>query len=502
MRTTLLAAIGLTFLLTTWAHPALATPVGFAERDISPDIGMEQPGGYGKSFHRSFHDACKVRAVVFGEGPQRVAILGMDALLVPRHLVLACRQEIEQKCGIPADSIMIAASHSHSSGPLGMVQPGQFDHASEFVQQLAYKKSSAADPVYLARVQKAVVEAICEADQKRAALHVGFGSGVEEQVAFNRRFRMKNGLTHTHPGQGNPNIVQPAGPTDPEVGVVAAWNDAGDLVGCIVNFACHATTSPGGISANYIYYLENVIRGVMGEDVVVVFTAGASGDITQVDNLSPYARPAAEQWARMVGGRVGAEAVKVMYLMETTQDFPVAARNKVLEIARRVPRPERVQAAYEMLQNPDSEADATDRAFAKETLMLDALLQSEPIVDVEVQAVQVGPVVFVSNPAEYFCQYGLDIKQESDFPFTFPVALANGTVGYVPTEEAFGPHGGGYETRLSSYSNLIPTAGTTIANEGIALSKQLQPSAIPTRPAYPLFGGAGWRYGDVPPQVD
>ena len=63
------------------------------------------------------------------------------------------------------------------------------------------------------------------------------------------------------------------------------------LLGCVVNFACHATTSPGGISANWIYYLEKTIRGAM--DYArrrVVFLQGAAGDVTQVDNLSPYAR--------------------------------------------------------------------------------------------------------------------------------------------------------------------------------------------------------------------
>jgi hypothetical protein len=485
-----------------WQAPALASKAGFAERDITPAIGMEQPGGYHKGFHQSLHDPCKVRAALFDDGTKRVAVVGVDALIVPRKLVLSCRDAIEQKCGIPASAIMIAASHSHSSGPTGMVQEGEYDHASELVKKLAYEESSAADPKYLKQVEEAIIDAVCSADAAREEVQCGFGSGIEDQAAFNRRFRMRNDLTYTHPGQGNKEIVERAGPIDPEVGVVAAWNGDGQLLGCVVNFACHATTSPGGISANYIYYLEQVIRGVMGKDVVVVFTAGASGDITQVDNLSPTSHPKPEQWARLVGGRVGAEAVKVMLSIERSPDFAVDARSQVLKIERRVPRPERVKQALELVQKPGDSVDRTEYTFAKETVLLDAKLATEPIAEVEVQTLQIGPAVFASNPSEYFCQYGLDIKQGSPFPLTFPVSLANGCVGYVPTEEALGPHGGGYETRLTSYSNLIPTAGKTIADECIALTKQLTPGQIPTRPPHSPFSGNGWSYGNLAPQTE
>lgn len=475
---------------------------GFAELDISPEIGMEQPGGYGKGFHKTFHDPCKVRAVVFDDVKQKIAIVGIDALMIHRSLVLSVREKVHARCGIPPESILIAASHSHSSGPTGMIQPWEFDHADAFIKSLAYDKSSCADPKYLELVEKNLIEVICQANNSLQESQLGVGVGVEDKVAFNRRFRMKNGLSYTHPQQGNPDMIETAGPIDPEVGVIGVWDKQGKCTGCIVNYACHATTNPGGISANWIYYLEQTIRGAMGPDCIVVFLQGASGDVTQVDNLNPHKNLSGEDWTRFVGAHVGAEAVKVLLGMPRGVMLPLDTRTKVMEIKRRVPSPKNVAESYQIVQKAPGDVGSTVWTFAKETVLLEAIIKKEPATQVEIQAIQVGPAVFVSNPAELFVQLGLNIKEQSPFKFTFPVELANGCVGYVPTEEAFGPQGGGYETRLTAYSNLEITAGSKMVETGLNLARQMKPGSLPEFAKAAPFSGKPWEYGSVKPELE
>jgi neutral ceramidase len=486
--------------------------VGFAERDITPDVGMEFPGDYVPTYLTGFHDQCKVRAAVFDDGAMRVALIGTDSEQIPKGAVVdPARERIKELCSISPVAVMVGAAHNHSAGPIGDVEPGQYDHASALVQRLAYDESPAADPGYLKRVIEQIVSAVCEANENLVEAYCGVGTGIEDKVAFSRRFRMKNGLTYTHPGQGNPEIIGYEGAVDPQVGVIGAWDRGGRFLGCVVNFTCHATTNPGNgseASANWIYYMERVIRGGMGAEVPVVFLQGAAGNVTQVDNLSPYAFPQNTPWAEFVGGRVGAEAVKVLLTMVPGSLTPLNAASKVLHIKPRTPSPGHVREAFELVkQNPDA-VGRTNWVFAKEILMLDALLK-EGIPGVEVQAIQVGPAVFVSNPAELFCQLGLNLKAKSHFPHTHVVSYANGYFGYVPTEEAFGPHGGGYETRVTSDSYLEMTAGTQMVKAGLELIAGMNPGRLPSPRKAPPFNRAGhgigsspWSYGDLPPQVD
>jgi hypothetical protein len=133
-------------------------------------------------------------------------------------------------------------------------------------------------------------------------------------------------------------------------------------------------------------------------------------------------------------------------------------------------------------------------------VLLDALLAKWPEVEAEIQALQVGPAVFVSAPGEMFVELGLDMKTSSNFPFTFPVELANGCVGYITTEEALGPRGGGYETRLTSYTNLEPSAGPRMVRAGLELAGRMRPGSVPARPKAPPFKQP-WSYGNVPPEL-
>ena len=253
--------------------PAGGFRAGFAEKDITPDIGMEAPGGYGKALHGAFHDACKARA------------------------------EIAKRCGIPGDSVMIGASHSHSSGPIGMSEPGDFDQASELVKDLATNKTIVSNPGFDQMLLRQIVEAVVQADGAKTPAKLAVGFGHEDKVSFNRRLRMKNGQTWSHPGAGNPDIIDYAGPIDPQVGTVGVWDLKNNLLGVVVNFACHATTNPGGISANWIWSMEKTLRGATGNAALpVVFLQGACGDITQVDNLTKTANPGAEEWCELVGG--------------------------------------------------------------------------------------------------------------------------------------------------------------------------------------------------------
>ncbi len=425
---------------------------GFARVDVTPAVGMEIPGGFNKNFSTGVHDPLWVEAAYFSNGTVSLAVVGVDLIAIETEMVQEARKQAEARCGIPGGNIMIGASHTHNGGPVNSCWAVERDEG------------------YCKLAAERIADAVVKASEAAVEARIGCGLGKEDGVGYNRRFRMKDDTIRTHPGKMNPDIVAPAGPIDPDVAVIAVEDTQGKLLGCIVNFALHGTTLSGSeISADWPFYLRQTVRGGLGSDVGVVFLNGACGDVTQVDNLNPRPAEFGEAWARRVGMSVGSVALNAIAKAEFTADAPLGIATETLALPIR----DLANSDEELVKReaPGIGLGSNDEAFLKEAAIIRAMKAQSPTVNAEVQAMRIGSVGVVSNPSEYFCQFGLDIKRGSPWKPTMVVELANGCCGYVGTNEAF--LGGGYEVRTARASYLTADAGYRIADTSVRLLCQL-----------------------------
>ena len=90
-------------------------------------------------------------------------------------------------------------------------------------------------------------------------------------------------------------------------------------------------------------------------------------------------------------------------------------------------------------------------------------------------AVRIADALFWGAPGEYFQAFAMDVKEQSPFPHTCCVELANGYNGYICTRESFS--GGGYEIRTARSSFLEAEAGYRVARAAERLAKSMHKGA-------------------------
>ncbi len=114
---------------------------------------------------------------------------------------------------------------------------------------------------------------------------MGLGIGKAEDVAFLRRFLMKDGSIKTNPGVNNPDIKEPIGIVDERVNVIRIDRENADTV-VLVNFDNHPDTVGGNlISADWPGFTRRTVEKAL-DNTKCVFFNGAQGDVNHV-NVHP-----------------------------------------------------------------------------------------------------------------------------------------------------------------------------------------------------------------------
>jgi hypothetical protein len=415
---------------------------GASTSNISPPLGISINGGMSDRTADYIHDELHARSLVLDNGKTRLAIVVCDSCMIPQAVLNRAKHLAHGHTGILMDQMTISATHTHSAptaGPVFQSEP---------------------DPAYLEFLANRIADGIRRAAHNLTAARIGWGVGRVESEVFNRRWKMKETVKLANPFGGSdhvrmnppvasPDLVEPAGPIDPEVGVLAVQTAEGKPLALLANYSLHYVggTAGGDISADYYGVFAENVRTLLhateqDPPFVAMMTNGTSGNINNINFRQAREAQAPYAQIRKVAALLAAEAVRVAGAIDYHASVPLAMREARLRLGRRpTPKDEVARAQFILSQAKGMALSGVEQIYARETVLLN---EYPPLVETIVQAIRVGDLGIATSPCETFVETGLAIKAASPLEPTFTIELANDYCGYLPTAEQHAL--GGYET--------------------------------------------------------
>jgi neutral ceramidase len=426
--------------------------------DVTPkSFPISVNGGMADRQATAAHDPLHARCLVLDDSKTKVVLVVVDSCMLPRELVDAAKELAAKKTGIPASNMLISATHTHTAPTVA----GVFQ--------------SDPDEGYVKYLTQRIAEGIETAHARLAPAKAEWGVEQEPNHVFNRRWKMKPGVVNPdpfggttdkvkmNPGVQNPGLLEPAGPTDPDVAVLAVRTADGKPLALFANYSLHYVGDMPPLSADYFgVFADAVVRELKaGPGFVGILSNGTSGDVNNINFREPRPKRMPGEQSRLVAEAVAAAARKAAERASYRSDLTLAVAEKELELGVRKPAAEDVERAEAILEKAKGRPlKGVEEVYARETVLL---ARYPDKVRLKVQAVRVGDLGIAAIPCEVFAEIGLEIKKKSPLRPTFTVSLANGYNGYLPTP---GQHAlGGYETwrARSSYLEVPASEAITAA---------------------------------------
>ena len=406
--------------------------VGVSVVDITPPTGYRMAGYFNERLNTGTHDPLQAKALVLRQGDERAALVFCDLVGISRPVSERARELAAKKTGIPPRNVLVAATHSHT-GPLYSGALRQYFHERAIA-------GNGADPHekidYSAVLAAKIAEAIDKAAKSTRPIAFSAGVARQEGLSFNRRFHMKDGTVQFNPGKLNPNIIRPAGPIDPDVGLLRFRTGDKDLA-LLTVFALHLDTVGGTeYSADFPFHLERKLRSVLGAEGVSLFGAGTCGDINHI-NVSNNDPQKGQMEAGRIGTTLGETVQEALPKLHPQRSPQLAVRRTIVSAPLQKYDAETIAQARKDM----AKIGTREMPFLKqvETCKIVSLqMMPKETLPMEVQVFRLSDeVAVVGLPGEVFVDLGLAIKKASPFPVTLVIELCNDAPAYVPTIKAF-----------------------------------------------------------------
>ena len=353
---------------------------GIAVRNVTPDPLLPVSGGVGPSHKVTRKEGdLTVRALVLEQDTTRVAIVSADFLGFPAQLGNKVRAAIKD---IPAQNILIGATHTHSAPDCYGFPDG--------------KGGTASDPKYLEMVCSRMTEAIQEAVGKLQPAKLKIATGkAQGKIAYNYYA---------------PQLY------DPRCNVIQALDASGKPFITLVNYAIHPEVlgnSVGICSPDLIGPLYDRIAAKGGG--TGIFMNSAQGGMVTADNRQPGGKDA-RTWDEClrIGTLLADEALRII------EEAPVQASPKLTCWARPLTLPVDSPLMRALFKELPGSPGGENRS-----------------VTTQQNLVNVGTAQILTIPGEALPNIGYYLKRKMHGQQNLLFGLTNDAFGYILTKEDY-----------------------------------------------------------------
>ena len=434
--------------------------VGFARANITPMRNIGLAGYFVQRPMDGVLDELEINAVAIESGNKRIVMLSADLIYFQTYIANDFRAAIAEASGLDPEAIFLHGTHTHTAP---IIDPKHVNVKTDEERAIVTE--------YLNFLRRRVVDVTLSALDDLKPAKMGFGVGKAENIAFVRRYRMKDGTVRTNPGVNNPDILHPIGQIDDSVNVVRFDREGGDSI-ALVNFADHPDTVGGcKVSADWPGMVRATVEKALDNVKCIVFN-GAQGDVNHV-NVHPTGGYLNDMFmdfddvargyghARYMGRVIAGSLLQVWDKVEYKDVEDIAYGQRVANVPSNRPDPADVPEAIRInnLHNEGRDAELPYTGMMLTTILADArrkvrLANGPDSFDMRFSAVSIGNIAFFGIPGEPFNSIGRAVKAEAKgWDLVIPCCLTNGADGYFPSTDAYVE--GGYEARGSNFKEGI-----------------------------------------------
>ena len=414
---------------------------GFARTDITPPLGVSISGYFHERLADGVLDPLYASAVYLNDGKKGAILINLDIIGINQKFMMPLRQAVASAIDCETDGVFIECTHTHL-GPAVAESSGVMKN-EEYSKWLV----------------KRIADTALMAKNDAVKSEMYYTRGRVEDVAFIRRFRMKDGSVRTNPGHQNPNIDHVLGKPDESSSLLMFRRENKSEI-AIINFQVHPDVIGGcKLSADYPHFVRDTYEKNV-ENSVCVYINGCQGDSNHIDVrlgsgdvcLRGYPR------AEYMGKKIAMSVLANRLLAKKLEGCNINYGHEIISVKYNKGKEDELENAlkiYKIYRETGSEDAASGTTgmrsveIVAEASRIVRLMDYPDEKELCITALSVGDVVFAGFPGEPFTQVGVAVKENSPFTLTMTACCANGYEGYYPVASAYDE--GGYEALTAQY---------------------------------------------------